>query len=150
MTWLKAKVVLIDRMRALFKLAHGEFVAPQRVEQILETLPLIETCWVTGRASAEFPVAVIRPNNQAVLAYLGSIDDPNCTQERYLAATMVTVEMCQPGSILSRAVFASVKAVGLELIRPYELPRVRISVFSFRFFLTCHAFEVVLEYVGQA
>jgi fatty acid CoA ligase FadD9 len=123
-------VVLIDRMRALFKLAHGEFVAPQRVEQILETLPLIANCWVTGRAAAEYPIAVIQLDMHAVEAWLLSEASGDCTS-RIPSDTNATVQptplsasvICEPGSALEHAVLASIKNVGSDSIRAFEMPR---------------------------
>lgn len=52
-------LTVIDRKKSVFKLAHGKFVAPQALEQLYETLPLVNQCWVTGETWAEYTVAVV-------------------------------------------------------------------------------------------
>ena len=136
------KIVLIDRRKALFKLAHGEFVAPQKVEQILETLPLIKSCWVTGRAAAEYPVAVVHVDERVAIKVLALLRDQRNASSTALhpsatidgvdggasQADMVGVDirleaLCTPGSDLERAVMASIKRVDPGLIRSFERPR---------------------------
>ena len=63
-------ITLIDRKRALFKLAQGEFVSPERVEAALQRAPLIGAAWVVGNALATHPVAVLVVDPDAALAWL--------------------------------------------------------------------------------
>ena len=39
---------LVDRKRHIFKLPNGEFVAPERIENIYRLSPLINSCFVHG------------------------------------------------------------------------------------------------------
>ena len=62
---------MIDRKKSVFKLAQGKFVAPQRLEQLYETLALVEQAWVTAVPWAEFPVAVIVVSRAAAMSLAG-------------------------------------------------------------------------------
>ena len=145
-----ATIVMVDRLRALFKLAHGEYISPQKVEQILETLPLVTNCWVTGRAAAECPVAVVQIDKRAALELLASGETSPEHRARHDSGACVDAEadvhadsgiiggsggssggfkavltesMCGAGSVLERAVHASITAVSSDSIRPFEMPR---------------------------
>ena len=122
------QVVVIDRMKALFKLAAGEFIAPQRLEQLFETSPLIEQCWVTGNPGEEFPVAVIVVGRSAAHAALfgdkhggggdGNAEAPPSVDDWDLASA------CAPHSPLERAVLAVLSTFGAGFaVRPFEVPR---------------------------
>jgi len=88
----QGKYDIVDRKKSVFKLAHGKFVAPQRLEQLYETAPLIEQCWVTAEPWAEFTVAVIVVNYAAAAATIG--------------APGLDEEACAPGGQLESAVLA--------------------------------------------
>lgn len=53
---------IIDRRKALLKLAQGEYVAPERVEAALRGSGLVEAVWVTGEPGCRRLVAVVVPN----------------------------------------------------------------------------------------
>ncbi len=67
---------IIDRRKALLKLAQGEYVAPERVEAALRGSELAEAVWVAGEPVCRRLVAVVVPNQAWWVA--DSTDRPTC------------------------------------------------------------------------
>ena len=70
------RIRLIDRRKAIFKLAQGEFVSPAHVEEALSASPLCKSVYITfSSVSAENNrvVAVVVPDEQLLRARLPSI-----------------------------------------------------------------------------
>ena len=63
------KIRIIDRKKNLFKLAQGEFVAPERIEGLFENSSLIEQVYVYGNVHQTNVVAVVVPYREALLEW---------------------------------------------------------------------------------
>uniref|UniRef100_A0A183BBQ6 AMP-binding domain-containing protein n=1 Tax=Echinostoma caproni TaxID=27848 RepID=A0A183BBQ6_9TREM len=55
-------IKIVDRCKNMFKLSQGEYVAPERVEQIYMTSPLLNCVYVEGNPLHAFTVGVVVPN----------------------------------------------------------------------------------------
>lgn len=53
------KIKIIDRRKNFFKLAQSEFVAPERVENILLQCPLIYQIWIYAESIQSYVVGVV-------------------------------------------------------------------------------------------
>ncbi|KAH8864210.1 Long-chain-fatty-acid--CoA ligase 5 [Schistosoma japonicum] len=53
---------IVDRVKSMFKLAQGEYVAPEKVEMVYQGCQLINQILVDGKPEQNFPVAVVTPN----------------------------------------------------------------------------------------
>ncbi len=63
-------VVVIDRKKNIFKLAQGEFVAPERIEGVFESLSnLVEQVYVYGNIYQNNVVAVVVPHQAALFQW---------------------------------------------------------------------------------
>jgi len=58
---------IIDRKRNIFKLPQGEYVATERIENILSRSPIVGQIWVYGNGYKSFLLGVIVPSMEATL-----------------------------------------------------------------------------------
>jgi long-chain acyl-CoA synthetase len=63
---------IIDRKKNIFKTSQGEYIAPERIENILVTSPWVQMAFVTGDSLMSFVVAIIVPKVETVMEYANS------------------------------------------------------------------------------
>lgn len=70
------KITLIDRVKNLFKLANGEYVAPEKVENVLVQSEWVLQCWVYGDPMKDYAVSfiVVDPDRLALYAEENKLD----------------------------------------------------------------------------
>jgi long-chain acyl-CoA synthetase len=81
--WVDGSLVVVDRLRSIFKLAQGEYVAAEHVSQAYEDIPIIQQLYVYGDSGRICLVAVIIPRKDEVAKFLGK---GTLTPEEYQAA----------------------------------------------------------------
>lgn len=59
---------IIDRKKDLFKLAHGEYIAPAKIEGALGASPLVENIMIHADSMKDYCVAVVLPSVAAIKA----------------------------------------------------------------------------------
>lgn len=59
-------LAVIDRKKAMFKLAQGEYVSPENVERVIAQSPFVQDVFVHGDSIKNFPVAVVVPKADAL------------------------------------------------------------------------------------
>ncbi|CAH8577889.1 unnamed protein product [Schistosoma turkestanicum] len=75
-TWTKEGALkIVDRCKNIFKLSQGEYIAPERLENIYLLCPLIEQIFVDGNSLYDFPIAVVVPNIKELTKRI--LDTPN-------------------------------------------------------------------------
>uniref|UniRef100_A0A1I8JJY1 Long-chain-fatty-acid--CoA ligase n=1 Tax=Macrostomum lignano TaxID=282301 RepID=A0A1I8JJY1_9PLAT len=60
---------IIDRKKHIFKLSQGEYVAPEKIEQIYSTNVYVYQVFVHGDSLENFILAAVVPNPEAVMAW---------------------------------------------------------------------------------
>ena len=60
----------MDRIKHIFKLSQGEYVAPERIEQIYSQSPLIQHILVDGSPLCPYPVALVVPHGDFICGKL--------------------------------------------------------------------------------
>ena len=64
----KGRLVIIDRVKCIFKLAQGEYVAPEKVENLLTILcNSISNIFVTGDSHHNYAVAIVVSKNESTM-----------------------------------------------------------------------------------
>jgi len=62
----KGRLVIVDRVKSMFKLAQGEYVAPEKVETIVSTYcDYVDRIFVDGNPLQSYLIAIVVPNREA-------------------------------------------------------------------------------------
>ena len=62
-------IKIIDRSKNIFKLSQGEYIAPEKIEQIYTLSQMIAQCFVYGDSLKNCCVSVVFPEQEAVEAW---------------------------------------------------------------------------------
>ena len=75
---------VIDRVKNIFKLQQGEYVAPEKLENALTDSSYVEQIFVHGDSLQNYLVAIIVPNKSKIIEFLSSkgiiCDNDNCIE----------------------------------------------------------------------
>merc|ERR1712207_51645 len=63
---LDGKLQIIDRKKNIFKLAQGEYIRPEYIENVYKMSPYIANVFVYGDSNTTFLVAVIVPDFEVI------------------------------------------------------------------------------------
>ena len=68
----QGRMYIIDRKKHLFKLAQGEYIAPERVENVVLRSDFISQAFIYGNPLENATVAIIVPNSDRLLSWAQS------------------------------------------------------------------------------
>lgn len=111
-------VQIIDRKKNVFKLAQGEFVAPERTEAIYMRAPLVAQIFVYGESSKFSLVAIVVPDEDMVAHWTQQRDRPFsslasvCKDQAFKQAVMEEMDLAGAEAALKG--FEKVKNILLE------------------------------------
>lgn len=106
---------IIDRVKNIFKLAQGEYIAVERVEQQLGTCEYVSQLWIYGDSYKSCVVAVVVVEPVSVLAFAKSIGLPST--EDMLSEVIVDKKVKQE---VLRTVTRAARGAGLK---GFEIPK---------------------------
>ena len=110
----KGRVYLIDRKKALFKLAQGEYISPEKIEAILTQNHLVAQAYVEGDSFQSYPVAVVVPDEETLMPWAKS---------KGIKGDFKTV--CSSPQLKEQllADFTALGHSGSALLKGFEIPR---------------------------
>ncbi|KAG0653703.1 medium-chain fatty acid-CoA ligase faa2 [Monosporozyma unispora] len=79
----KGRLYIIDRVKNFFKLSHGEYIAPEKIENIyLSSCPYITQIFVFGDSLQSYLVGIVSIDIEGILKLLTDIGYDNGTEEK--------------------------------------------------------------------
>ena len=96
-------VKIIDRVKSIFKLSQGEYIAPEKIENVLSKSPYIHQVYVTGLSEKSFVVCVIVPEREAIIEFLKT-QNITCNKD--------TVKNYYKNEILLKEIITSLDTLG--------------------------------------
>ncbi|CDY25270.1 BnaA02g21860D [Brassica napus] len=106
---------IIDRKKNIFKLAQGEYVAVESLENVYGQVEAIDSVWVYGNSFESFLIAVVNPTQRTLESWAvenGVDGDFNSICQNAKAKAFILGELVKAGR--ERKVFEIIRAVHLE------------------------------------
>jgi long-chain acyl-CoA synthetase len=74
---------IVDRVKNLFKLQQGEYISPEKVENIYENCKFVEQIFIYGNSLKNYLICIVHPKFKDIIEFLKSkgindVDNNNC------------------------------------------------------------------------
>ncbi|CDJ66365.1 long-chain fatty acid CoA ligase, putative [Eimeria necatrix] len=110
-------VQIIDRKKNIFKLAQGEYVAPEKVETVYMQSRFVAQCFVFGFSSETSLVAIVVPDQEQTLRWLQEVRGADVADSR-------PFEEWVKDPAVQKAVYDDMQQVGkVQGLKGFELAR---------------------------
>ena len=101
-------LILIDRIKNLFKLSQGEYVAPDKVQKILMNSKYVNQLFLHGESLYNYPIALVYPELNECISFLkenkklGNIDYDRITYDDLCGNKIMEEEIVKDCNIFGR------------------------------------------------
>ena len=114
---------IIDRKKNIFKLAQGEYVAAEKIENVCARCQLIAQCFVYGDSLQSWLVGIVVPDPDEVAIWLKAENLPQQSLEELLKVPQTEARLNR--AILAQIVAAAkgAKLAGFEIVKRVHLER---------------------------
>ena len=103
---------IIDRKKNIFKLAQGEYVAPEAMENAVSPCKWVGQCWIYGNSYENYVIGIIVPDQEVLLKWAQS-NKPN----------MSVADLVKDPAV-KKMIFDDIIATGRSAkLRGFELPK---------------------------
>jgi long-chain acyl-CoA synthetase len=105
-TWLPGgRLKIIDRKKNIFKLAQGEYVAPEKIENVYVRAPLVAACFIHGDSLSPYLVSIVVPDEEVLQSWARAQHHPSAGNTRALCADpkVVATVMAQMKDVAAKA-----------------------------------------------
>ncbi|CAH8570563.1 unnamed protein product [Schistosoma turkestanicum] len=104
---------IVDRLKSIFKLAEGEYVAPKKVEMVYQYSKLVSQIFVDGKSDKNYPVAIVVPDFIELRCCLNNAGVLHCSK-------LSDYELCR-NKVVNKFVLDKMNAVAAEhLLKSFE------------------------------
>ncbi|RHZ01334.1 hypothetical protein DYB35_007297 [Aphanomyces astaci] len=114
---LDGRLKIVDRKKNIFKLSQGEYVAPEKIENILITSPYVAQPFVYGDSLHSVVVAIVVPDEAELAKLAASLGMASTSFESLCANPEVVAEVLKSLAALSK----KGKLYGFETIKALKL-----------------------------
>jgi len=114
-------VKIIDRAKNIFKLAQGEYIAPEKLENVYIQSPYLQQVFVHGESLESFLVGVVVPDFDSIKKWNSKLE------EKLLSDSPTAEEVCASPDVMKlimgsmNELAAANKLNGLEKVRKLHL-----------------------------
>ena len=107
---------IIDRKKNIMKIANGEYIAPEKIENVYVTHPMVTEAFIDGKSTEEYIVGFIVPDKKSFMSFAQENGQEGtfealCKNEEVLAAFHATL----------KAFCKSKKLHGFEVCKQFKL-----------------------------
>ncbi|KAI8613190.1 hypothetical protein BC830DRAFT_1170444 [Chytriomyces sp. MP71] len=146
----EGRLVIIDRKKSIFKLSQAEYIAPEKIENILRLHPLVSQAFIYGDSLKSCIVGVIHPDRVALLGWATkTMDTYNktladvCSNDAVRKALLKSLE--EHGRAHGLKGFENVKSIWLS-VEPFSVENGLLTpVYKLRRFQARERFKAEIE-----
>ncbi|KAL5018217.1 hypothetical protein ScPMuIL_003939 [Solemya velum] len=93
---------VIDRIKHIFKLSQGEYIAPEKIEIVYARSKFVAQCFVDGHSKQDFVVAIVIPDEDVVFEW---------AKEQGLSPDMIELVKSK---LLKETIFKDMREIGVS------------------------------------
>ncbi|RTG90399.1 long-chain acyl-CoA synthetase [Schistosoma bovis] len=123
----EGSLMLVDRVKSIFKLAQGEYVAPEKLEALYQSCGLINQIFIDANPKSIYPVAIIVPNFNELRESLSKTD--------HELVNLSDHDLCQHESVHRKYLNVLDQIANERFLKGFEKTCMKETIFRIPFYL---------------